>query len=220
MSVITRHSELVFTQSHGIETGTNIEDVLVVVPPKEYYDSLFAFNASVCYLCSILMSNLIEKRQRQMVKNTFNVINRCYKYSYVSYEVPIDSIFYETFSHLIMWVFSSGLYYKWMDDIYDELVLDNCFEALNPLATEPTALRLLDLTGAWRTLRLGMGLAMVVFVFELCVKRFGQRVAVWFAVYMNEERVIVAASVPQRYKKPPRLIHKYTFQLFCVLLIF
>lgn len=157
----------------------NIKDLTDVLEPMDYYDRIFAINGSSCYLCTAIMWDIINKRQRQLGRQTFHIIREYFKFSFISFTVPEDSVFRDKFNNLMFWAFGSGLYFKWFDNTYAELLQNGCLaqETVHHDSLEPESLKFSDLQGAWYLLVLGIVISMLSFVVEwlLYIYRSKQR---------------------------------------------
>lgn len=164
----------VIRRSPFFEHIKNLTDIL---EPRDYYDRIFGINGSSCYLCTAIMWNIINKRQSQLNRHKFHIIREYFKFSFISFTVPADSVFRDKFNDLMFWAFGSGLYFKWFDDTYDELVQNGCLADLSvhQYSSAPASLKFSDLQGAWYLYFLGLVLSMVAFVVEWLLYEYRNR---------------------------------------------
>lgn len=146
-----------------------------VVTPEDYYNTIFKLNTSYCYVASIMWASLKMARQQHLGLQSYYIFKDSFKFSFLMYMVPANSVYTERFNELIMDTFGSGLYYKWMADNYDEF--DRC-KYFNDDQTgfgkvsHPVCLKMEDLVGAFMFFGAGLMLAIVIFVIEILFRYY------------------------------------------------
>lgn len=93
-----------------------------VINEKNFYGNFLGFNTNMGYISHLTDAiALLNWHQQRSNKRGFHIMKEIIDVTQISYLVRQNSPFRAKFNEILFSVFSSGIYYKWIDDTFSEL---------------------------------------------------------------------------------------------------
>lgn len=151
----------------------NLFNSILLPMQKEFFEKLIFEdgNTSYCYITLCSKANLVMERQKRSDKRKYHMIDDNMQQFLMSFKIPKLSKFANRFNEIMLWVYSSGLYYKWMSEAYDDYINSKTIPKpkLKEKEHQEITLDLTDLQLCWAIVNVGYTVSIILFGIELLV---------------------------------------------------